>query len=164
MQDVFWYEWLYQINIDWNICNTKTQIPLRKHIMHWYERVFLVKDKKKTNHSVHRLVATNFIRLPNKWEVVNHKDWNKLNNNVDNLEWCTSSENQIHSVKVLGAKHWKRKAISFSDIDKNIIWIFDSIRDASREFNICASWIHRSINKWILYKNYFWSYKDQWCL
>lgn len=48
---------------------------------------------------VHRLIAETFLPNPNKLPFVNHKDGNKLNCNVDNLEWCTRSENAIHSFR-----------------------------------------------------------------
>lgn len=48
---------------------------------------------------VHRIIATCFIENQKKLPCVNHKDGNKLNNNVSNLEWCTYSENTLHAYK-----------------------------------------------------------------
>ena len=46
--------------------------------------------------TVHRIIAQHFIPNPNNFPEVNHKDRNKLNNNIDNLEWCTDRQNQNH--------------------------------------------------------------------
>ena len=51
----------------------------------------------RKNHSVHRIIAKTFIPNPDNLPCVNHKDGNKLNNSVDNLEWCTHSENVKHA-------------------------------------------------------------------
>lgn len=61
-----------------------------------YKRVHLCKDGKARIASVHRLVAMAFVNNPNpdKYKEVNRIDEDKLNNNADNLEWCTRSYNQ----------------------------------------------------------------------
>lgn len=48
---------------------------------------------------IHRAVAETFLENKRKYPVVNHKDGNKSNNRVDNLEWCTFSENAIHAIE-----------------------------------------------------------------
>ena len=75
-----------------------------KHLMekrdngHGYLIVQLNKNNKRKNHYVHRLVALAFIGpSPSAGHEVNHKDFNKQNNNVDNLEWMTSAENSRYS-------------------------------------------------------------------
>jgi len=63
----------------------------------------------EVNKSIHRLVAIAFIPNPKKLPHVNHKDLNKKNNSVENLEWCTNAENNNHAVingaKVNGIRH-----------------------------------------------------------
>ena len=53
----------------------------------------------RKNRNVHRVIAETFIPNPNNLPCVNHKDGNKLNNSVENLEWCNHSENTLHSFK-----------------------------------------------------------------
>lgn len=60
---------------------------------HGYLKVNLTKHDKKKTFKVHRLVAQAFIENPNNYECVNHKDENKQNNNIKNLEWCTKEYN-----------------------------------------------------------------------
>lgn len=62
-----------------------------------YLRVTLCKEHKTQRYSVHRLVANAFIPKPIDKDCVNHLDNNAENNCVDNLEWCTHSENMQHS-------------------------------------------------------------------
>lgn len=73
-----------------------------------YLVVGLCKDNVRTNHYVHRLVAQAFVANPSKLPQVNHKDYNKKNNNADNLEWTTALENTRYS---LPRMHRPRKKV-----------------------------------------------------
>lgn len=55
----------------------------------------------------HRIIAKAFIPNPNNLPFINHKDGNKLNNSIDNLEWCTPKENVVHAAKT-GLMKWRR--------------------------------------------------------
>ena len=130
-----------------------------------YEDTVLVnKDGNIFCRKVHRLVAIQFIPNPDNLPVVNHKDGNRTNNNVDNLEWCTPKYNSEHSIKIL--KHGTMKKIIGIDIDTNeIIYRFDSLADAGRFFSNGKN--HRYYQNSICrvlkglrrtYKNCYWKY------
>lgn len=76
-----------------------------------YYYVVLYEDNLGKGVAVHKLVATHFIANPDKKEQVNHKDGNKLNNQVNNLEWCTRSENMKHAYANNLIKKRRRKPI-----------------------------------------------------
>jgi hypothetical protein len=76
-----------------------------RHNENGYCTIALYKNAKGYNFKIHRLVAMAFIPNPKNKEQVNHKDGNKDNNKEYNLEWCTRSENEIHSFRVLKQKH-----------------------------------------------------------
>lgn len=68
---------------------------------HDYQQVKFSIDGKKSQKLVHRLVAMTFIPNPDNLPQVNHKDGNAGNNAVENLEWCTASQNCWHRNNVL---------------------------------------------------------------
>lgn len=64
-----------------------------------YLRVYLSVKSKKYTRSVHRIVAETFLENPENKKTVNHKDCDKTNNEVNNLEWMTNKENMRHAFK-----------------------------------------------------------------
>ena len=64
-----------------------------------YLIIDLCKDGKKKGHKIHRLKAFAFIPNPFGFKFINHKDGNKLNNDLSNLEWCNASYNITHAYK-----------------------------------------------------------------
>ena len=58
-----------------------------------YYSVVLYKNGNRCIHSIHRLVAQTFIKNPENYPIVNHKDENPINNCAENLEWCTQKYN-----------------------------------------------------------------------
>lgn len=73
--------------------------PIKPFGTNGYNRVLLTIDKKRKHYLVHRIVAEVFLPKIYGKDIVNHKDGNKQNNSIENLEWCTSSENLLHSYK-----------------------------------------------------------------
>lgn len=86
----------------------------------------LSKENKEKLFTVHQLVARTFLNNNNNLPCVNHKDENKLNNKLENLEWCTHEYNSTYS---------RGKKIVQYDLQNNYIKTFDSIKKATRELN-----------------------------
>lgn len=111
-KDIKNFEGLYQIS---NLGNIKSlhyrnsnneKIMSPKLIGRGYLSIGLRNKSKKKNFLIHRLVANAFIPNPDNLQQVNHKDENKLNNCVDNLEWCNNSYNNTYGAR---KDHWKGK-------------------------------------------------------
>ena len=93
-------------------------------------------DGGKATAKVHRLVSIAFIPNPEDKPQVNHKDGNKINNHVDNLEWATCSENVQHSFDTNLKQPSRRKKVAQIDLKTNeVIRVYESATQAARENN-----------------------------
>ena len=100
-----------------------------------YKRICVKHKNLKSKILIHRLVAILYIQNDNEEKIqVNHKDGNKANNSVENLEWCTPSENGFHRIKL-----YSKLSKSVEQLDKeslSVINTFSSIADAARFHNM----------------------------
>lgn len=101
-----------------------------------YLQVGLHKNGKGKTFAVHQLVALTFLKNPNNLPQINHKDENKENNHVDNLEWVTPKENVNYGTR--NERDSKTKRIPILQYTKDMVFIRDweSILSASIELNI----------------------------
>lgn len=137
-KDIKGYEGLYQASDEGFIRRLyKTSPPkiLKGRNGLDYYTVSLSKNGEKISHSVHRLVAETFLEKPEGKTEINHKDGNKLNNNINNLEWVTQRENLIHANDVIGRPAFgkpARRVKCYDPLTGEFVREFRSVADASR--------------------------------
>lgn len=129
-KDIKGYEGIYQIDEYGNIKSlsrvvlnsgsysgsVKKTERILKHIINrdGYCIVTLQKNGLRKSKSIHRLVSETFINNPNNYNEVNHKDLNKQNNHISNLEWCDRAYNVNHYYQNAN-KSSKYKGVSYSE-------------------------------------------------
>jgi hypothetical protein len=82
-----------------------------------YLQVNIKVDGKWTRKTVHRIVAQTFLPNPNSFPMVNHRDCDRTNNNVDNLEWCTAKYNSQYQEKYGKAKSKPVLALNLATLE-----------------------------------------------
>lgn len=190
-KDVKGYEGLYQVSNLGRIWSVKSQ----KYLKPWvntcgYHLVGLIsKNGKQKKEQIHRLVALAFIENPNNYPQVNHKDENKGNNCVENLEWVTAKQNCNYGTrneriaeKIKGENHYlygkhlseehkahiidssvKSKSVCQINIETNtIVNTFKSMREAERQTGVKHQHIWRvCVHKRRSAGGYFWCYSEE---
>lgn len=84
----------YEIHKDKGIRNKKTQRILKGRLWKGYPKVTLMKDGKKNERRIHKLVAEHFLKNPDGLPLVDHKNGNRSDHRSDNLRWASPSSNQ----------------------------------------------------------------------
>ena len=134
-KDINNYTGIYKISTLGRVKNNKNKILSQCKQNAGYMLVHLYKNKKRRAYTVHRLVALAFLENLKEKPQVNHKDGNKLNNNVENLEWMTAIENNVHAnnnnliKRQRGHKRYNARKIIMKN-DNNIIKQFKCIKYA----------------------------------
>ena len=185
-KDIFGYEGLYQVSTYGRIrsCDKivnyvrygvklkrkrKSRIRKQGVNLDGYMMCILSKNGKRHPRLSHRYVAEAFIPNPLNKETVNHKDKNRANNHINNLEWNTRKENSIHSWvgRKMDIEHQKRmvalivKPVICYDDFGNKISEYESITAAAKGVGRSARGISYAIKG--VYKKsagYIWKYKN----
>jgi hypothetical protein len=171
---------------DYEISNTgiirKGEKIIKPFDNNGYDRVQLNKGDARVKKLVHRLVAEHFIPTDDNTLQVNHKDMNKRNNEVSNLEWVTCKENVNHAIKnnpkrrkqlkedmsLIGKKYGRQNGLNSSKpvkqltLDGKIVNIFPSAREASRQLGISYKVISKCCNNQLkTYKGFVWKFASE---
>lgn len=156
-KDVLGYEGVYQISNLGNVKRLSTVLHDRFYkeklltICHnsgtGYDFVCLRKNNRDKNFSVHRLVAQAFIPNPRNLSDVNHIDGNKRNNSVENLEWCTRSENLKHALDIGLIENQCKICRKVTIKCEEKIVVFDTMKDCATFFGFQKGWLQNQIRR-----------------
>ena len=135
MADILGYEGLYDITEDGTVTNLLTGRVLAGSVNSYgYRVVSFTKNGIRKDKKVHRLLAQTFLPNPNNYSDVNHIDGNKLNNSLDNLEWCSRQMNNDHARKILRLDYAIKPVIQ-STLSGKVIAIWSNATVASTFVN-----------------------------
>lgn len=135
-----------------------------------YMMVRLTNRSISKSFTLHRLVAIHFIENHDSLPIINHKDGNKINNNVGNLEWCDYSYNLTHAYSTgiktgawrgkFSTNHPKTKQIVQLDISGNTIKEWPSANEVASHYGFIANSLRGVCDHpYKTYKGFRWKYK-----
>ena len=142
-KDIVGYEGLYKVSNKGNVYSVARIDSIGRKIggrtlkptyhRDGYLQVNLCKNGKMKTRFRHRLVAEAFIPNQNDYLEINHKDENKTNNNVSNLEWCTSKYNANHGTRNERVAQAQSKRVRGVNTESGEVIIFNSTQEAGRK-------------------------------
>lgn len=159
-KDVIGWEGMYEVTDDGKVFSSKIRkgggnLWLKQPLNGCgYHMVNLCKNGKCNLKRVHRLVAEAFIKNPNKYKCVNHKNGIKTDNRVLNLEWCSHAQNNYHAYKI-GLKKPKFGSLSYNAIlnDSKVIKIRSlykagvKAKELSKKYGVSTSCIRSIVSR-----------------
>ena len=117
-RDVVGYKGLYKVSNLGNVKNCLSgRILKSSNDNDGYKQIQLCKNGVRKTYKIHRIVAQAFIENPQNLPCINHKDEDKTNNRVENLEWCTLKYNVLYGTGI------ERRSKPVLQFDKNGIFI-----------------------------------------
>ena len=135
MKDIQGYEGMYAVTSCGKVYSHKSKKFLKPQRVGGYLQVRLYKDGEQKNYYIHRLVAEAYLPNPEGFSQVNHKDENKENNALPNLEWCDQKYNMNYGSRNEKAGKALSKPVFWVELNKT----FDGVRAAARELGLDQS-------------------------
>jgi hypothetical protein len=150
----------YQISDTGIVKNRTMGNWIKIHLNKQYYSISLYDySNKRTKHlKIHRLIAIHFIPNPNNYDIVDHIDGNKLNNEISNLRWCTQSTN---------VENWHLNRTNYNkinqyDLKNNLLKTWDSVADIVKELKFNKNSIYGCCSGFTkTHKKFIWKYENQ---
>lgn len=151
----------YYISRKGEIWSQKRKKFLTQTVCHGYYAQCISHDKKLYTIRTHRHVALSFVSNPHNYTIVNHKDGNKLNNDAENLEWCTPQQNSQHAHDTGLSKGIGRPVTQFS-LSGEKLYTYNSVTEAAKSAGVLHQTIYQvCIKKMYKAGGYRWTYGDE---
>ena len=159
MKDIKGYEGLYAVTSCGRVWSYKRQKFLTPSTNEkGYLYVSLYKNGEHKRCRIHRLIAEAYLPNPNNLPQINHKDENKANNCLQNLEWCNAKYNTNYGTGIERAANSRKKPILQYDLNGNFIREWECTADVGSE--VCGHICHCLKGKRHTAYGYIWKYKE----